>query len=67
MNRVRVAVVAVVVGVIAAVGGTGVWAQKPAAGKGTGSGAERTATVDMNVVKPETVGFSASGWRTCMR
>ena len=59
MNRVRVAVVAVVVGVIAAVGGTGVWAQKPAAGKGTGSGAERTAAVDMNVVKPETVGFSA--------
>ena len=59
MNRVRVAAVVAVVGVIAAVGGTGVWAQKSATGKGAGGGAERAATIDMNVVKPETVGFSA--------
>ena len=59
MNRVRVAVVALVVGVIAAVGGTGVWAQKPATGKGAGGGGERAALIDMNLVKPEAVGFSA--------
>jgi CubicO group peptidase (beta-lactamase class C family) len=59
MNRVRVAAVVAVVGVIAAVGGTGVWAQKSATGKGAGGGAERAATIDMTVVKPETVGFSA--------
>jgi CubicO group peptidase (beta-lactamase class C family) len=52
-------VVVIFVGVVAAVGGTGVWAQKAATGKDAGGGAERAATIAMTVVKPETVGFSA--------
>jgi len=55
----RVAVAAV--GLLLCVGGVGVSvaAQKAAPSKSAGGGAERTATIDMNVVKPEAVGFSA--------
>jgi CubicO group peptidase (beta-lactamase class C family) len=54
-----VAVVAIVaVGVAALVGGSRVSAQKNAGGRAAGS-SERTATIDMNLVKPEAEGFSA--------
>jgi len=55
----RVAIAAV--GLMLCVGGVGVSlsAQKAAPSKGAGGGAERAATIDMNVVKPEAVGFSA--------
>ncbi|HXM16280.1 MAG TPA: serine hydrolase domain-containing protein [Candidatus Eremiobacteraceae bacterium] len=59
MNRVRVAMLAAVAGAIVMVGGARVSAQKNAGGKGAGGGAERTATIDMNVVKPEAEGFSS--------
>jgi CubicO group peptidase (beta-lactamase class C family) len=56
MNRV---LAMAVVGVTVLVGGVAQgWAQKSAAGKGATGGTERSATIDMNVVKPETVGFS---------
>jgi CubicO group peptidase (beta-lactamase class C family) len=48
----------VAVGAVALVADVEVRAQKVAA-RGAGGGAERTATIDMNVVKPETEGFSA--------
>ena len=60
MKRVRTVVLAIVgVGTIALIGGAEVWAQKAALARGAGGGADRAATIDMNVVKPETVGFSA--------
>jgi CubicO group peptidase (beta-lactamase class C family) len=59
MNRLRVAALVVIVGAMAAIGGTRVSAQKTATAKGAGGGAERAATIDMNVMKPEAVGFSA--------
>ncbi|HEX4379631.1 MAG TPA: serine hydrolase domain-containing protein [Candidatus Acidoferrum sp.] len=59
MRRVRVAVVAIVaVGVAALMGGVQMWAQKGPTAKNAGGG-ERTATIDMNLVKPEAEGFSA--------
>jgi len=59
MRMRRVAIAAV--GLMLCVGGVGVSlsAQKAAPSKGAGGGAERTATIDMNGVKPEAVGFSA--------
>src|SRR5579863_7200479 len=60
MNRMRVAMLAIVaVGAVALIGGVPLMAQKSGATKGASGGAERAATIDMNVVKPETVGFSA--------
>jgi len=60
MRRVRVAIVAIVaVGAAMLMGGPRVSAQKNATAKGAGGGAERAATIDMNVVKPETEGFSS--------
>ena len=61
MRMKRVGAVAVVVaGVMLSVGpfGVSVSAQKNVAARGAGGGAERTATIDMNVVKPEAEGFS---------
>jgi CubicO group peptidase (beta-lactamase class C family) len=54
------AVAVVVAGVMLSVGpfGVSVSAQKNVAARGAGGGAERTATIDMNVVKPEAEGFS---------
>jgi len=57
MRRVRVAVLAIVAVSAVALGGVRVSAQKNAGGKAAGG--ERTPTIDMNLVKPETVGFSA--------
>ena len=57
MKRLRVAAIAAVCAV-ALLGGVQVSAQKSGATKGASGGAERTATIDMNLVKPETVGFS---------
>jgi len=55
----RVGALAIVaVGGVALIGGGPLMAQKSGATKGAGGEAERTATIDMNVVKPETVGFS---------
>jgi CubicO group peptidase (beta-lactamase class C family) len=60
MRRLRVAMLAIVaVGAAVLVGGSQVAAQKASVAKGAGGGAERTATIDMNVVKPETEGFSS--------
>jgi CubicO group peptidase (beta-lactamase class C family) len=59
MRRVRVAMLVTVAGMIVLAGGARVSAQKNAAVKGAGGGAERTATIDMNVVKPEAEGFSS--------
>ena len=59
MNRVRVAVVTVAVAVVAFAGADRLGAQKAAGAKGSAAVAERAASIDMNVVKPETVGFSA--------
>jgi CubicO group peptidase (beta-lactamase class C family) len=65
MTRVRMVAAAVaIVGVMFGVGAFDpVWAQKKASGKGAGGGASaaegRTASLDMNVVKPETEGFSS--------
>ena len=60
MKRVRTVVLAIVgVGTIALIGGAEVWGQKAAVARGAGGGADRAAAIDMNVVKPETVGFSA--------
>jgi CubicO group peptidase (beta-lactamase class C family) len=58
MKLVRLAMVAIV-GAIALMAGAGVEAQKNVAAKGAGGGAERTAAIDMNVVKPESEGFSS--------
>jgi CubicO group peptidase (beta-lactamase class C family) len=60
MRRVRVAVLAIVaVGVVALLSGARVSAQKSATAKSPGSAGERTATIDMNLVKPEAEGFSS--------
>jgi CubicO group peptidase (beta-lactamase class C family) len=59
-NRTRVAVLAIAaLGAVALIAGGPLMAQKSGATKGAGGGAERAATIDMNVVKPEMVGFSA--------
>ena len=59
MNGVRAAVLAIVVVGTVWIAGTPVVSAQKAAARGAAGGAERTATIDTNLVKPETVGFSA--------
>ncbi len=55
--RMRVIALAIV-GTLLGVAGAGVSAQRVAPAKGASGGAERTATIDVNLAKPESVGFS---------
>jgi CubicO group peptidase (beta-lactamase class C family) len=60
MRMMRMRAVAFAMVAVWCAGGLGVSvsAQKTTPAKGTGGGAERTATVDLNLVNPKTVGFS---------